>query len=71
MVDREITLDYEQLLARPMVERDITLTCVSNPVGGPYIGNARWIGAPGRAAAATRPASTPAPTSSSCGRRTA
>jgi DMSO/TMAO reductase YedYZ molybdopterin-dependent catalytic subunit len=45
MVDREITMDYEQLLARPMVERDITLACVSNPVGGPYIGNARWIGA--------------------------
>ena len=28
------------------MERDVTLTCVSNPVGGRYIGNARWIGAP-------------------------
>ena len=46
MVDREITLDYDQLLARPMIERDITLACVSNEVGGPYVGNARWIGAP-------------------------
>jgi DMSO/TMAO reductase YedYZ molybdopterin-dependent catalytic subunit len=46
MVDREITLDYRQLLARPLIERDITLACVSNPVGGRYIGNARWIGAP-------------------------
>jgi DMSO/TMAO reductase YedYZ molybdopterin-dependent catalytic subunit len=46
MVEREITLDYEQLLARPLIERDITLTCVSNPVGGRYAGNARWIGAP-------------------------
>ena len=46
MVDREIELDYEQLLARPLIERDITLTCVSNPVGGRYAGNARWIGAP-------------------------
>jgi DMSO/TMAO reductase YedYZ molybdopterin-dependent catalytic subunit len=45
MVDREITLDYKQLVARQLVERDITLCCVSNPVGGPYIGNARWIGA--------------------------
>ena len=45
MVEREITLDYEQLLARPLIERDITLNCVSNPVGGRYIGNARWIGA--------------------------
>jgi len=46
LVDREITLDYGQLLARPLIERDITLCCVSNPVGGRYIGNARWLGAP-------------------------
>jgi len=46
MVDREIELDFEQLLARPLIERDITLNCVSNPVGGGYIGNARWIGVP-------------------------
>ena len=31
MVDRELTLTYEQLLARPLIERDVTLTCVSNP----------------------------------------
>ena len=29
-----------------LVERDITLTCVSNQVGGPYVGAARWIGVP-------------------------
>jgi DMSO/TMAO reductase YedYZ molybdopterin-dependent catalytic subunit len=46
MVERELTLDYRQLLERPLIERDITLTCVSNPVGGHYAGNARWIGAP-------------------------
>jgi DMSO/TMAO reductase YedYZ molybdopterin-dependent catalytic subunit len=46
MVEREITLDYATLLARPLIERDITLACVSNPVGGPYVGNARWVGAP-------------------------
>lgn len=46
MVDREIELDMAHLLARPLIERDITLTCVSNEVGGPYVGNARWIGAP-------------------------
>ncbi len=28
----------------PLIERDITLTCVSNSVGGPYVGGARWIG---------------------------
>jgi DMSO/TMAO reductase YedYZ molybdopterin-dependent catalytic subunit len=46
MVDREIELDYGQLLKRDLIERDITLTCVSNEVGGPYIGSARWLGAP-------------------------
>ena len=45
MVDRPITIDYRQLLERPLIERDITLCCVSNQVGGRYIGNARWIGA--------------------------
>lgn len=45
MVNREITLTYQQLLARPLIERDVTLACVSNEVGGAYIGNARWIGA--------------------------
>ncbi|MBT2457530.1 molybdopterin-dependent oxidoreductase [Streptomyces sp. ISL-86] len=43
-VARPLTLDLRQLLARPLVERDITLTCVSNEVGGPYAGNARWLG---------------------------
>ena len=46
MVERPITLDYRRLLERPLIERDVTLTCVSNEVGGSYIGNARWIGAP-------------------------
>ncbi|MGH2512845.1 MAG: molybdopterin-dependent oxidoreductase, partial [Candidatus Limnocylindrales bacterium] len=46
MVDRELNLDLASLLARPSIERDITLTCVSNPVGGPYVGNARWVGIP-------------------------
>jgi DMSO/TMAO reductase YedYZ molybdopterin-dependent catalytic subunit len=44
MVDRELTLDLDALLARPMIERDITLACVSNEVGGPYVGNATWLG---------------------------
>jgi DMSO/TMAO reductase YedYZ molybdopterin-dependent catalytic subunit len=45
MVSREITLTFDQLLKRPLIEDYITLCCVSNPVGGPYIGNARWLGA--------------------------
>jgi DMSO/TMAO reductase YedYZ molybdopterin-dependent catalytic subunit len=41
-----ITLTYAQLLARPMIERYATLTCVSNEVGGSLVGNARWLGVP-------------------------
>ncbi|MER7893216.1 molybdopterin-dependent oxidoreductase [Micromonospora sp. NPDC094482] len=37
---------FEELLARELIERDITLNCVSNEVGGPYIGTARWTGVP-------------------------
>ncbi|MCX4807703.1 molybdopterin-dependent oxidoreductase [Streptomyces sp. NBC_01214] len=43
-VARPRTYTLDQLLARPLIERDITLTCVSNEVGGPYLGNARWLG---------------------------
>ena len=46
MVDREIEFSYQDLLAMPLVEHDITLTCVSNEVGGPYVGAARWLGVP-------------------------
>jgi hypothetical protein len=46
MVDHEMVLTLDDLMARDLIERDITLTCVSNEVGGPYIGNARWVGAP-------------------------
>jgi DMSO/TMAO reductase YedYZ molybdopterin-dependent catalytic subunit len=45
MVDREVRLSYQELTTRPLIERWITLCCVSNPVGGPYIGNARFLGA--------------------------
>ena len=43
-VEREVTFSFEDLLAMPLLERDITLTCVSNEVGGTYIGAARWLG---------------------------
>jgi DMSO/TMAO reductase YedYZ molybdopterin-dependent catalytic subunit len=45
-VDHEVTLTYDDILKMPMIERDITLTCVSNDVGGPYVGGARWLGVP-------------------------
>jgi DMSO/TMAO reductase YedYZ molybdopterin-dependent catalytic subunit len=44
MVDRELTLGYDDLLDRDIVEADITLTCVSNEVGGNLLGTARWLG---------------------------
>ncbi|MGW2089488.1 molybdopterin-dependent oxidoreductase [Streptomyces sp. NPDC001880] len=43
-VARPVTIGLHDLLRREVVERDITLTCVSNEVGGPYAGNARWLG---------------------------
>jgi DMSO/TMAO reductase YedYZ molybdopterin-dependent catalytic subunit len=45
MVAREITLTFDDLIRRPLIEDYITLTCVSDPVGGPYVGNAKWLGA--------------------------
>jgi DMSO/TMAO reductase YedYZ molybdopterin-dependent catalytic subunit len=45
MVQRPMTLTFDQLIRRPLIEDYITLCCVSNPVAGPYIGNARWLGA--------------------------
>ncbi|MEU2233902.1 molybdopterin-dependent oxidoreductase [Streptomyces vietnamensis] len=45
-VTRPRTYALADLLARPLIERDITLTCVSNEVGGPYVGSARWLGVP-------------------------
>jgi DMSO/TMAO reductase YedYZ molybdopterin-dependent catalytic subunit len=44
MVDEEIDLTFADLLSRPMIERDITLSCVSNRIGGDLVGNARWQG---------------------------
>jgi DMSO/TMAO reductase YedYZ molybdopterin-dependent catalytic subunit len=44
MVDRPVTLTFDDLMKLPMVEHDVTLTCVSESVGGGYIGNARWQG---------------------------
>ncbi|MER5645407.1 molybdopterin-dependent oxidoreductase [Streptosporangium sp. NPDC002524] len=43
---RTIELTMADVLRRGLIERDITLTCVSNEVGGPYAGNARWLGVP-------------------------
>jgi DMSO/TMAO reductase YedYZ molybdopterin-dependent catalytic subunit len=44
LVDREVVIDYEQLIARRMTEAWVTICCVSNDVGGSLIGNAWWSG---------------------------
>ncbi len=46
MVDRPYELTFNQLLDIPMVERYVTLACVSNSVGGDLIDNAKWLGVP-------------------------
>ncbi|MCD0483349.1 molybdopterin-dependent oxidoreductase [Streptacidiphilus sp. ASG 303] len=46
MVDHAVEITFDDLLRRPLEEHDLTLSCVSNEVGGPYAGTARWIGAP-------------------------
>ncbi|MGI9017057.1 MAG: molybdopterin-dependent oxidoreductase [Euzebya sp.] len=44
MVDQEVELTYDDLLAMDQFEADVTIACVSNEVGGDLIGNARWQG---------------------------
>ena len=44
MVANPLTITYAQLSARPVFELDDTIACVSNEIGGPLVGNARWLG---------------------------
>ncbi len=44
MVDHPVTLTFEDLLSRQLTQAWVTICCVSNPVGGPLIGNAWWSG---------------------------
>jgi DMSO/TMAO reductase YedYZ molybdopterin-dependent catalytic subunit len=46
MVENEITINYAELAAKPLVEHYTTLTCVSNQVGGDLASNALWLGYP-------------------------
>jgi DMSO/TMAO reductase YedYZ molybdopterin-dependent catalytic subunit len=46
MVQNEVTVTWDELLALPLEESITTLTCVSNEVGGELIGNALWLGYP-------------------------
>ncbi len=44
MVERPLTISFDDLFAMPSNEEVITLSCVSNEVGGDLVGNARWLG---------------------------
>ena len=46
LVDREIRLTFQDLLDADLIESHVSLTCVSNPVGGNLAGNAKWLGMP-------------------------
>ncbi|WP_264031425.1 molybdopterin-dependent oxidoreductase [Cellulosimicrobium sp. SH8] len=48
LVDEPFELTLDDLLALPLTEHHVTLTCVSNEVGGDLVGNARWLGYPVR-----------------------
>ncbi|MCE7011092.1 molybdopterin-dependent oxidoreductase [Kibdelosporangium philippinense] len=45
-VDREVVLRFADIRRLPLVERTITMTCVSNEVGGPYLSTSNFIGVP-------------------------
>ena len=44
MVDREVTMSFAELVQMPLIERYVTIACVSNEVGGNLVGNAKWTG---------------------------
>lgn len=46
MVDESKTFTFNDIRQRDLVERTITMTCVSNEVGGNYISTANFIGVP-------------------------
>ncbi|UJW33763.1 molybdopterin-dependent oxidoreductase [Saccharothrix sp. AJ9571] len=44
LVERELTFSYADIRDRPLVERAVTLCCVSNEVGGELISTATFVG---------------------------
>ena len=44
LVDHEVTLSYADLGELPLIEQYVTISCVSNEVGGDLVGNAKWTG---------------------------
>ncbi|WP_243695082.1 molybdopterin-dependent oxidoreductase [Labedella populi] len=48
LVDEPLTFSFDDILAMDLREFVVTLTCVSNEVGGGLVGNASWLGVPVR-----------------------
>ena len=46
LVDRPLLFTLDDLLSMELVDAAITLSCVSNEIGGPLVGNAVWTGVP-------------------------
>ncbi len=46
LVDNPYELTYDDILAMDLEDHTITLSCVSNKVGGNLVGNATWTGVP-------------------------
>ena len=46
MVDEPYELTYDELVAMATTEETVTLSCVSNEIGGGLVGNAVWQGVP-------------------------
>ena len=46
LVANSFALRYEDLMALPRIERHLTLECISNSIGGTFVGNAKWTGTP-------------------------
>ena len=46
LVDRDLAIPFDEIRRMPLVEKTITMTCVSNEVGGPYASTSNFIGVP-------------------------
>jgi hypothetical protein len=44
LVGRPFTIAYDDLLKLPRIQKLLTLECISNPIGGHFLGNAHWTG---------------------------
>ncbi|BBY30854.1 molybdopterin-dependent oxidoreductase [Mycolicibacterium sediminis] len=46
LVNEPLELTFDDIRSMPLVEKTITMTCVSNEVGGPYVSTTNFIGVP-------------------------